>query len=487
MYDVALVGGGVSGLSVLVRLAQHATLRPGSHVAFVDAHGETGGGAAYARDVHPALLLNDHVTKIDRTGIGFGAWLVENAAAVLDDLRRHDDDRVRQWLCWYGSRLARGDVAELYLPRTVFGTFARLRFEQARRHLVEQDVTVDVLTAVLHDLTREPGGWRLDLGSAHVLDARSVVLGVGGPVAAPAITHDRYVVGSPGLDLAAVERAVTQAGGGDVLLLGSAASAVEIVYCLEGHPGLRSAFRQVVAISPSGRLPDGTGSGLDTPFVTEALLGRADTAEALLRDLAADVAAARALGLRMPDVYPALHGAFATRFRAMSDAEKKRVTDVHVRSYLSLVRKTSTVYSESAERLVARGQLTYVAGRVQSVQAHGDEVEVTLADGQAVRGAVVLDCRGFGTPTGNPLLARLIAAGTVARNDSTMGGIRVDEGLEAAPGLVVLGPLLAGTARVGDHIWHLEDIPRIYSLAEDVVTTLGQVLLAVPQVAELAR
>ena len=96
MYDVVLVGGGVSGLSVLMRLAEQETLPPGACVALVDADGETGGGAAYARSVHPALLLNDRVPKIDRTGIGFGAWLVENSASVLAALAEHADHRGRQ-------------------------------------------------------------------------------------------------------------------------------------------------------------------------------------------------------------------------------------------------------------------------------------------------------------------------------------------------------------------------------------------------------
>jgi uncharacterized NAD(P)/FAD-binding protein YdhS len=476
MYDVVLVGGGVSNLSVLTRLAQRRTLSPGACVAFVDPAGETGGGAAYARNVHPALLLNDRIQKIDRTGIGFGAWLAANAASVLDDLRRHEDDRVRRWLRWYGPQLAQGDVTELYLPRTVFGRFARERFDQARRALVEQDVTVDVFTARVDDVWQTAQGWQLQLPRVGTLLARAVVLGVGGAVAAPASTHPRYLLGRPGLDLVEVERAVARAAGGDVLLLGAAASAVEIVYCLEGNRRLRSAFGSVVAVSPSGRLPDGLGTENSAPFAVRALLGDGNTADALLRDLADDVRAARALGLRMPDAYAALHDAFARRFRRMSEAEKKRVTDVYVPTYLSLVRKTSTVYSAGAERLRARGQLGHVTGRVQTVLASDEGVTVTLQDGRVLRGAVALDCRGFGTAEGDALMSRLIAAGTVGRNDSNMGGVRVNARFEAAPGLLVLGPLLAGTPRAGDHIWHLEDIPRIHALADEVVATLDQVL-----------
>ena len=318
------------------------------------------------------------------------------------------------------------------------------------------------------------------------MQALTVVLGIGGPVArAAAATHPRYVTGRPGLDLGNVERAVAQAGGGDVLLLGSAASAVEMVYCLEADPRLRTAFRRIVAISPGGRLPDGVGSGCGTPFVAAALEAGPDTAEALLGDLASDVQAARDLGLRMPDVYPVLHGGFTTRFRRMCDTEKKKLTDVYVPVYLSLMRRTSTVYGGGADRLLAHGQLVQVTGRARDVRVGVDEVEVELQDGRVFRGAVALDCRGFGRAADDPLLSRLIARGVVGPNDSNMGGIRVNARLEAAPGVLVLGPLLAGTPRVGDHIWHLEDIPRIHEVAADVVDTLDQVLSAHREVAEL--
>jgi uncharacterized NAD(P)/FAD-binding protein YdhS len=478
MYDVVLVGGGVSSLSVMLRLAQQRTLRPGSRLAVVDTDGETGGGVAYGRHVHPAFLLNDRITKIDRTGLGLGAWLVENAAGVLDRLSRYDDVRVRRWIRCYGAQLLQGDVAELYVPRAVFGRFARLQFEQARRRLVEQGVAVDVVTATLQDMTKTHTGWELHVTPSATLHALSVVLGIGGPVADAASAHPRYVAGHPGMDLPAAERVVLQASGGDVLLLGSAASAVEIVYCVEGNPDLRSAFRRVVAISPSGRLPDGLGSPSAPPFVADALLRDSNSADDLMADLAADVQTARHAGLGLPDAYQALHAAFVTRFRRMDATEKKRVTDLHVPTYLTLMRKTSTVYASGARRLLAREQLVYVPGRVAAVSTVGNEVHVTLQDGRSLRGAVALDCRGFGKAVRNPLLGRLMTAGVVETNDSNMGGIRVNTRLEAAPGLVVLGPLLAGTPRTGDHIWHLEDIPRIYEIAEDVVRTLRDVVAA---------
>jgi uncharacterized NAD(P)/FAD-binding protein YdhS len=54
------------------------------------------------------------------------------------------------------------------------------------------------------------------------------------------------------------------------------------------------------------------------------------------------------------------------------------------------------------------------------------------------------------------------------RANETGRGLAVDHDFAAAPGLFVLGPLLAGTAQGADYIWFLENVPVIHRLAERV-------------------
>ena len=86
----------------------------------------------------------------------------------------------------------------------------------------------------------------------------------------------------------------------------------------------------------------------------------------------------------------------------------------------------------------------------------------------------VVDCRGFAeiSRSGDRLLRGLLRDGLITPNPSNLG-LRVNEDFEAAPGLAVLGPLLAGTSQGEDHIWHLEDIPRIFAYAARVAATVG--------------
>lgn len=473
MHDLVLVGGGMSSASVLMRLSADRGLPPGSSVVLVDPAGETGGGAAYHRSVHPALLLNDPVARVDRTGLGFGRWLASRAPRLLVELGRIDDPRVVDWLRSFGDALAAGDVASLYAPRHLFGTFVRERFAQASRELAANGVSVSVIAASVTGLRPEGSHWLVSLDDRLAeLAARAVVLGVGGPVAPASSPLPSYFRGVPGLDLAAVEAGIVTAGGGDILLLGAAASAVEMVYCIEAAPRLRRLVGRVVAISPSGRLPDGLPSEAPVAYLPARLREGHATAHELLRALEADVVAGRELGLTVPDIYPAVHAEFIRVFEQLPVAERKCMVDVYSRIYLSLLRKTSTVYAAGARRLVERGKLVNVAGRVDAVAARPDGFEVTVAGAGTFSGRVVLDCRGFGRLATDPFVGELVRAGVVQANDSGLG-LRVDAGFEAAPGLAVLGPLLAGTAQGGEYIWHLEDIPRIYAYADRIAATVG--------------
>ncbi len=471
MHDLLLVGGGLSSATVLMRLAADHALPPGSTVALVDPAGETGGGAAYQRTVHPALLLQDPVAKLDRTGLGFGRWLVGRATQLHSALGELDDPRVRGWLQHSGDALARGDVASLYVPRQFLGVFVRERFMNACSELAVNGVSVSVISAAVTDVRSDGSCWRIALDhSLDTLQARAVVLGIGGPVAPRPFPLLPYFRGS-GLDLAAVERGILGAGGGDVLLLGSAASAVEMVYCIEADPRLRNMVDRVVTISPSGRLPDGLPSGSSAPFPARRIGLRHLTASELVKALEDDVLAARRALFTIPDVYPTLHAEFQRGFRQLSSAEKKCMVDVFSRTYLSLLRKTSPIYAAGARRLAGQGKLVNVPGRVEAVTVKAGGFEVTVNGNRRFSGSVVLDCRGFGDLATDPFLGKLIRSGVVQPNESGLG-LRVDAGFEAARGLAVLGPLLAGTAQGGEYIWHLEDVPRIHAYADRIARTV---------------
>jgi uncharacterized NAD(P)/FAD-binding protein YdhS len=212
--------------------------------------------------------------------------------------------------------------------------------------------------------------------------------------------------------------------------------------------------------------------------------------DALLRD----VAAGRRSGYTTVDMLPAIRDAFGVALSQLPPAERRRFVEDDFWRYRETVRHISPTYAMAIDRLGQRLPLRVRRADVAGVQVDGHgEVAVSLrfAGSQVdsvVSGAALFDCRGFADLRDAPpaVLADLLASGIVRPNNCGRG-VAVNEQLEAAPGLFVLGPLLAGTSRGRDQIWSLENIPRMYALADRIAVGVRDQLGTDPVGTAVAR
>jgi uncharacterized NAD(P)/FAD-binding protein YdhS len=295
----------------------------------------------------------------------------------------------------------------------------------------------------------------------------------------------------------AARLAALPTGSRRIAVLGSSAAATEFLYAVEGGPELDGLVDELVVLSPSGRIADGLCSAHVRPHALRhlpALLAAvegesrtpaaAPTSAALVEAVVADAAEAESLGYTIVDLLPAARATppstpanvahwFSRLFTLLPPAEKRAFVNADYKAYRETIRHTSTDYAEAVARLRERGLLTVLAGRVRDLQPASDGGPTvryeTAGRMRKLAAGIVVDCRGFaGVAEGaHPTVHRLLHTGTVRANE-TGRGLAVDQDLAAAPGLFVLGPLLAGTSQGADYIWFLENIPRIHQLAERV-------------------
>lgn len=511
---LVLVGGGPSSLSVASRLAELVQLPRDEgagperfEVVMVDRGGETGGGAPHTATVSAALLLNDSIAETDSSGLGLVAWLTANRARWQDMLVDSGDPRAARWLERHRAEIDRDELGGLFLPRLVFGQFMRERWTDVVETLGLSGISVSALAAEVVDVVPAGSGrWRVHLAGRDPLEADAVLLAVGN-VTAPApeavADHPGYLGFEVAREVAATEPrlaarlAALPTGSRRVAVLGSSAAATESLYALEGGSELAGLVEELVVLSPSGRIADGLRSTHVTPHTLRhlpALLAAAEgegetpasalTSAALVEAVVADTAEAERLGYTIVDLHPAARATppptsanlahwFSRLFAMLPPAEKRAFVSADYKAYRETIRHTSADYAEAVARLRERGLLTVLAARVRDLGPAPDgglTVRYETAGGmRKLAAGIVVDCRGFaGVAEGaHPTVQRLLRAGTVRANE-TGRGLAVDHDLAAAPGLFVLGPLLAGTAHGADYIWFLENVPRIHQLAERV-------------------
>lgn len=406
-FDVAIVGGGASGVLV----AAHLLSRPmaGCRVAIIEPDDVLARGIAYGTTA-PEHLLNVTAGRM---------------SAFEDDPRQF----VRFLAADAGAAAAsEGEVASAFVPRRDYGRYLRhvLASQPAREALrhVRDRVT---------DLERGDG-LVLRLASGSEVRAGAVVLAVGNAPRRPAFAGsdaDGRFVGA--WDRAAVAAIAPEA---DVCILGSGLSMVDVVATLarNGHRG------RVRVVSRHGLLPrPHAAPGPHGDSVADLLgLGALGRTRALRRLVAEAMAAGRPWQWVFDRLRP--HG--TALWRAWDEAEQARFLRHLVRFWDVHRHRIAPAAHETLERLRRSGRLEVIAARV---------LDVAAASGGECR----IRCRLRGTDEIRVLPAQRIVAATgiETRLDARAG--ELPRAL-LSRGLVVPGPHGLGIASRG--IGHVLDV-----------------------------
>jgi uncharacterized NAD(P)/FAD-binding protein YdhS len=410
--ELVVIGAGLSGSLLTTRLidalvADGAGAGTPPHIVMLDRDGAFGGGVPYGdRHTAPHFLLLESVAS--STPPEFQQWFQARGERILDELAASPDGVLRAWVTENRARVAAGRLDEVHIPRRVFGRFAREQLEQAvmRAHQTRA-ARITLLKGEARGLAAglRDAEFSVAVEQGATLRSRYVVLAPGciPRARAPQITgylHDLRDCGFDAVRVMLAQRAGELGRTLDVIVIGAAATASELLYFL-AHATERDRLRDLRVISSSGHLPGGALSAPDAVPVARASRPAAPEYVAAARDLAS----CSLLRIELGEV-------------------------------------------GATPRLADDGRL---------------QVEVHAAGAITTRSAdVVINCTGSGnvTRSSSPLLSGLAAHGPLRVNALDAGFEVSGPANEAvgAPGVFVIGPLLNREALET----HVESIMGVY-------------------------
>jgi uncharacterized NAD(P)/FAD-binding protein YdhS len=414
---VAIVGAGYSGTIAAVELARAA---PGADIFLVEKSGRFGEGAAYSTR-SPGHLLNVRA---------------RNMSAFAD--------APNDFANWAAER---GFGPDDYVPRRDYRAYlqAALAAVPGVKRVAGEAVAI------------EEGA--LLLASGDRLRADAIILAGGNfPSSLPAALGARCVDDPWSAD-ARDAIAEAAAAGGEVLLVGTGLTMVDMVISLEeaGFAG------RITACSRRGLVPR---PHCDPPV------------EPLEREppqrLAALVREVRSQGPWRGSV-DGLRPHSVALWRGFSDAERKRFLR-HLRPWWDVHRhRIAPAVAARIEAMRSQGRLDIVAGRIAGVD--GEEVTIAGRGGKGElrrRFALAINCTG---PEGaiarvaDPLIRSLLAGGR-ARPDPLGLALDVDRasrvlGSGGSPILYALGPLTRGA------FWEIVAVPDIRVQVREVAAAIA--------------
>ena len=450
--DVAVVGGGFSGLMSLVRLAQCA---PKCQSVVFERRPLPAPGVAYGA-CDAEHLLN---VPAGRMGVfadrptGFHEWLERNAPG-----------RYR---------------ADEFVPRALFG---RYLVESVSQTLAETNACAAfVRDAVVHI---EPLGQRFELllASGRTVLARGVILAPGLPPArAPWRAVDegvtRTLLAHDPWDKSTVH---DLAPGGDAVLVGSGLTSIDLVMGLR-----RSGWTgRIVLVSRNGRLPLPHAASHGSPVVYDP----AELKQGAHAAFRAVRRAVRELKHHGHDWHAAIDGVrphAQAVWGAWSPAERQ-VFLRRLRPFWEIHRHRAPArLLEAIERERAAGSIEVVAGAIASMRMDADgahaEVVVRTPQGslRAFRASRVINCSGPAmsvAETLDPLLGAMLRMG-FASADRLGLGLRADRDgrLIGADGTVQQRVRLVGALRRGE-LWESTAVPELRAQSAVAAESLSQEL-----------
>ena len=435
--DAVIIGGGFSGTMIAAQL-QRLGLTP----VLVEGGGRAGRGAAFStpEEVH---LLNVPAGRMS-------AWPDDAdhfANAVADDGHEPGD----------------------FVPRWRFGAYLRGVLEKAGTEVCEaQAVGCD----------RDGDGWLVTLDDGSRIRARTLVLAQGNqppqPLDAARDLPAGLFLNDPWSDEGRTAIAAVAESGGDVLIVGTGLTMVDVVLSLDaaGHQG------QIVAVSRRGLAPRAHAAFEPAPVEWDELpKGSLTGLWRWLRGRGARVGWRAAVDSLRPHSQALWQG--------LDESEQRRFLR-HARPWWDVHRhRIAPQVADVLRRLIGEGRLEIAAGRVVEMREEGGRLSVAISRrgrcpstslGTNGRRTFAMGVNATG-PLGSiadsedPLLGGLFEAG-LARADALGIGLEIDEHsrVAGAERAWAIGPMTKG------RFWEITAVPDIRGQAAAVASNIAREL-----------
>jgi uncharacterized NAD(P)/FAD-binding protein YdhS len=441
--------------------------------------------------------INDFIYEPERPI--FFEWLQANKDDWATFYRERGGITAARWLKNNLPLIEEKKWEAVYVPRFIYGNYLQekcLRLLKAveQRQLVDfkliqaEAIDIEAVGGSLYEIAFEYP----DQTSSNIT-SQKVVIGVGSaPVKKMCeISRDNAIyindIYEPSVEgnISAI-KALLNKGVSDnrnVLIIGSNASSIELLYLLEGMPELRELINKIVIISSSGLLPYHTSTAVLAEHPLPNLDKVKEEGNYTIGTLAAaaesDLKLALTDGANM-DYVATIISTTLKMMEILGEDAKKEFYAIYAIQLRDKFRRAGHEYKNIAQSLLDLGEVIILKGRFLNTEFSENGVFMNYQNIETneqqifpLSFSTIINCSGSDNldKSSSRLLYNLINNQICTMNLSGKG-IEVNEKFEAAPNLYVMGPLLGGNVNKLIHFWQLENAARLTYLAPHLAKEL---------------
>lgn len=496
-YDLTFIGSGIATSFTIISLLQKLHQKSVS-IAIIEKSEEFHTGIAYGpRSGNSALLITSLADFLPEGSYrnDFIEWLTENKNFLLNELSKHDGVKTQKWLKTHELEINNNQWEDIYIPRRFFGLYINEKVKKAikKNKNAKIDLINDEATAILPNTN----GFEVTLTNNTLLNSRRVVLSIGIPpikklwdniefynLSKYACLIENPYNPSLSKNLEEIGKFVAKLKTkGNILIVGSNASAMEMIYKLHDEPEISARLDKFFVVSPQGELPNSAQTDFTKSINFEpkhllALQNKLNlTAHAIYNAANLDLDYAESLGYGTAITEIPISKGFTGLLKQLSTEELEKFACHYGNEIGKRQRRAGQHYTDVVANLELKNKILNFKGYVRKLQLNENNKEVnfifesrkdgnTYTFNQPVH--IVLGCIGGKLLTQKPvtpLIDQLINDKICVVNKSKRG-FSVDKNLQAYKGLFIAGPLLAGNVVEENALWHLEHCGRLIKTGE---------------------
>ena len=504
-FDIALLGSGISCTQTLLQLIDKmdhsGQPKERLQILVVEKFGEPWRGIPYGQrsSVNSLTIttLGEFVHPNEKEG--FYGWLKQNRENWMAELMLKGGETAKSWYANNQAHFESGKWDEIYIPRFLYGKYLQEKLAAAIGEADRKGIaTIDLIQGEAVDIELTDNDLykitvRQEQPGLIDLSAKRLVLCIGSGTIKPVLpegsssSNDLLYVNDtyyPSLqeNLNRIEELLDGIGdeqNRNMLILGSNASSLELVYLINQHPSLKNRLHQIVVLSYSGMFPHRITQDSVPNYSFDHLLALKEAgfdAHRLYQTIELDLDIAYGKGVHIGDMYYQLSDLVVELLKKLDHEQEKEFYSIYGNRFTKLIRRAGAEYRDAAQQLMDAGTLKLIKGSFGKIQTpSGQEKGYFLqyhsrAD-QPVQTypaafPIVVNCGGFEDldESSSPLISNLVKRGLCTVN-RTRRGFEVTEKFEAGKNLYVMGPLLGGIFNNKIKYWHVENAKRIHALS----------------------
>ncbi len=500
--DIAIVGSGIASTVTLIevfrKLIDGVPDQKKLSISVIEKHHEFWLGIPYgSRSSVNALTITsiaDFLTNEKERELFFD-WFKIHQHELIEWYLLNGGLTAEYWLKNNKAALDKHDWKNIYLPRFMFGRYLHINITSLLKTIEERNLAhLTLINGEVIDVTPDGDGLyevTIEMSDQSVtkLSAPKVVIATGSaPVKdfnASFQNNDQiaYInnLYEPSAKvntqkLEEVLTSVTDFENANVLIIGTNASSIELLYLLAGLPNLTNAMNKLVLVSKSGLLPYHISTKTLPHYLCEHLDQVNSKGSYSIEDL---------ISAAMQDIKPAVKDGVIVPYidriigytielmQPLDEEAKKKFLGIYGMQLSNLFRRSGTDYKQGEAILLEMQKLTSLKGSFADIEPTDKGGLLKYIDPETnelktydVPFKAVINCTGSNDldKSSSKLIYNLVH-NNIAKVNLSGKGFYVNEKFEAAPNLYVMGPLLGGNKNDRIHFWHLENASRLIYLA----------------------